>query len=195
MIQQTETIANYHIVISGFLQTEGKPNGMIRLWRDLHKSHAGPDTLVLLRTWNDNMNTLAEFIWRLAADNVSVKIYGYSWGGAAAMRLARGLQRRGINVLNMVLSDAVYRHGYWLGNWRALVPFSCLTVPSNVKVVQWFRQQGELWRISGHTVIAEDPNKTWILPAHIALCSHAYMDDLPVFHTQVEFVADNCVRP
>ena len=192
MIQQVETIKNYHVVISGFLQTEGKPNGMIRLWRDLHRAQSGPDTLVLLRTWNDAMDTLAEFIWRLAADDVSVKIYGYSWGGAAAMRLAKGLQKRGIGVREMVLSDAVYRHGYWLGNWRALVPFSTLRVPANVECVRWLRQQGGFWKISGHTIVADCPRKTAVLNPILVTCSHTYMDDLPSFHRIAGNVAANC---
>ena len=189
MVNQVNTVRDFHIVISGFLQYEGKPNGMIRLWRELHERHSGPDTFVLMRTWNDNMDTLAELIWRLAADNVRVKIYGYSWGGAASVRLARQLQKRGIDVEAMVLSDAVYRHPYWLGNWRALIPLSKIVIPRNVKYVYWFCQKDSWWKISGHEVIAHSQVNTTVISHGVAHVSHEYMDDLNAFHNASYHVA------
>lgn len=192
MIKQVETVKKFHIVISGFLQYEGRPNGMIRLWRDLSREHAGPNTLVLMRTWDDNMDTLAELIWRLAADDVSIKIYGYSWGGAASVRLARQLHKRGIAVAAMVLSDAVYRHSYWLGNWRAFIPWIKIIIPWNVKYVRWFRQKSSWWKISGHEVIAHFPDTTTVIAHDVASVSHAYMDDLLAFHLTARAVAEFC---
>ncbi|KKM24471.1 hypothetical protein LCGC14_1604750 [marine sediment metagenome] len=132
MIRHTQQFKKFHIVISGFLQNEGKPNGMIRLWSDLYKEHACHDTLVMMKTWNDNMDSLAEFIWRMAEENAIIKVYGYSWGGAAAIKLAKSLGKRGLKISAMVLSDAVYRHSYWLGNWRAFVRCFKITIPTNV---------------------------------------------------------------
>lgn len=191
MIRQVDTVKTFHIVISGFLQYEGKPNGMIRLWRDLYRRHAGSNTMVLLRAWNDDVAALAELIWRLAARDVQVKIYGYSWGGAASVRLARQLHMRGIDVAAMVLTDAVYRHSYWLGNWRAFVRRSKLRIPCNVKIVHWFFQFDKWWKISGHHVVTNSPDITRVFEYPEARVSHTYMDDLPAFHSVSHTVA-NC---
>lgn len=190
MIKQPKEVDSFHIVISGFLQYEGKPNGMIRLWRELHEAHANPNTLVLLRTWNDNMKNLAEFIWRLGSEYPSVKIYGYSWGGAASVKLAKCLNRRGMVVSHMVLSDAVYRHTYWLGNWRALVPWSEIKIPSNVKVVDWFRQKDKWPKLSGHKVVAKEPTQTIVNEGKMGNCSHTYMDELYAFHKKALSVSN-----
>ncbi len=135
------------------------------------------------------MDTLAELIWRLATDTVSVKIYGYSWGGAASVRLARQLHKRGIEVEAMVLSDAVYRHSYWLGNWRAFFPRIKIVVPWNVKRVYWFFQKDSWWKISGHWIIAHFPDATTVFEYPKASVSHAYMDDLRAFHSVSDTVS------
>ena len=182
-------IRSWHIVLSGFLQREGSPNGMVRLYSHLHAEHAGPDCMVELRTWNDSMASLAEKIWLLRPANMPVvKIYGYSWGGANAIVLANELGKRSIGVKSMVLSDAVYRHRYRLGSWRALWPFSTLWVPPNVVSVWWYRQTKNL--PSGHEVVAVDPKRTWISNgAIIENTTHQYMDDSPEFHRTAMEVA------
>lgn len=182
-------IRAWHVCVAGFLQTEGEPTGIVRLWRRLHQQHSDPRTRVELRSWADRTDTLAELIWRLRPDNHPplIRLYGYSWGGAACVRLARDLQKRGLPVASMVLSDAVYRHPYWAGNWRAFVPLSRLVVPANVREVFWFRQQNN-WP-SGHTLVAAYP-QTVIHPAHvIGWFGHQYMDDLDEFHRLAEHVA------
>ena len=110
-------IHDWHVVISGFLQDEGQPTGMVRLWRLLGERHSAADVRVELRSWNVNWRQLAELIWRMQPgagrncfDPPRVKVYAYSWGaGWGAMQLARQLRRRGIGVAAMVLSDPVYR--------------------------------------------------------------------------------------
>lgn len=203
-------IHNWHIVISGFLQNEGKPTGMVQLWRELHKEHAGPDTCVALRTWRDDMNALAEMIWRLRQKDEPthllsfqpwVYIYGYSWGGTTAVHLARQLQRRGIPVRAMVLSDAVYRHRYFAGNWRALVPGSEIIIPKNVQEVIWFVQRQPLFRCRrpfinprGHKLVCENPQVTKKHRSQrVRMVDHAYMDDVSVFHLAAHGVAKRAV--
>ena len=179
-----EPITKWVIVIAGYLQSEGTPNGMIALWRDLHARQAGPSTRVEFRAWDDRPGPLAELIWRLRPrDGVpEVLIAAYSWGGASAQNLARELGRRGLSVDHMLLSDAVYRHAYWLGNWRALVPWSVIEIPANVERVTWFRQYSD--RPQGHDLRAADPSATRIDEAQTFAVSHTYMDDLPAFHYQ-----------
>ena len=191
MTQQTKRFKKFHIVISGFLQTEGKPNGMVRLWSNLYAEHACEDTLVMMKTWNDNMDSLAEFIWRMAEEGAIIKVYGYSWGGAASVKLAKALKKRGLKIHAMVLSDAVYRHLHWLGNWRAFVKCFKMVIPSNVVAVWWFRQKSKFGRLSGHDIVSEWSNDgvAWLAKPVWCNCSHQYMDDNRLFHEKVLQVA------
>jgi pimeloyl-ACP methyl ester carboxylesterase len=184
------TISQWHIVIGGFRQTEGKPTGMVELWRRLHALHAKPGVSVELRAWNDNWRDLAELIWRVQPldEPVSVKVYAYSWGGGwGAMQLARELGRRGVHVAWMVLSDPVYRSPWLATRWLALVPWRSILVPPNVRVVHWFRQKVSL--PAGHALRAERRQKTLITPPVWAEVSHLYMDDLRLFHRECERVS------
>jgi len=237
---QLSTIKTWHVVISGFLQRQGAPNGMLSLATELHRTYAGPECMVEMRLWDESMAGLAEKIWllrpqvgsrksdvggvcpvlqrtlsivqarqhmdscptcqqRLArrrdakasdlpaptsdfpttSDFPSIKIYGYSWGGAAAIRLAGELHKRGLPVDNLVLSDPVYRHWYWAGNWRAFWPFSKLYVPVNVARVDVFSQRQNL--PSGHEVVALDPEQTIVTNRGVLGVNHQYMDDHPRF--------------
>lgn len=181
-------ISHWHIVISGFLQKQGAPNGMLRLATELHKELAGPETMVELRLWNESMAGLSEKIWLLRPKkSPRVRIYGYSWGGAAAMKLAAELRQRLIPVETMVLADPVYRHGYWLGNWRAFMPCSTLRVPPNVRRVYWYRQTMNWPR--GHQPVAIDPDRTTISNGALVDATHQYMDDAGVFQRKAMEVA------
>ncbi len=183
-------IRAWHIVIGGFLQTEGKPTGMVRLWRRLHQQHAQAGVCVELRAWNENWRDLAELIWRVQPDEeqVVVKVYAYSWGaGWGAMQLARQLARRGVPVAWMVLSDPVYRAPWLLLRWLALVSGRTIRVPTNVRVVHWFRQRTSM--PAGHALYAQHKERTIITPAIWAEVSHQYMDDLRLFHHECERVA------
>ena len=165
--------------------------GMVQLWRDLHWVHAGPNTCVTLRAWNSDWNALAELIWRISRGQPMprIAIYGYSWGGMSAVILARQLQRRGIKVQWMVLSDPVYRHWYPLGNWRTLVPWSEIIVPTNVDWVDSFRQRTSWLR--AHRVVAADSRETHVSAPWMARhIDHRHMDDLVEFQKRCKEVAN-----
>lgn len=170
-----------HVVVSGFLQRYGDRNGMARLWRALHEC-ASEDTAILHCTWNDDFRDTAEFVWRYRAtqgEPTRIALYGYSWGVAGCIRLARELQKRGMGVDYLVSSDGVYRHWYPLGSWRAMVSWSRLVVPANVANVFWFRQRSNL--PAGHDIVAEDRTKTQVLNPVTLTRTHQYMDDAPEF--------------
>lgn len=192
-------VRRWHIVISGFLQNEGRPTGMVRLWRWLGQEHSGPESCVELRSWNDNFRDLAELIWRVqpAAPEESgptVMIYAYSWGaGWGAIELARQLRKRGIPVAAMVLSDPVYRSPWRSLAWLAMVSWSSIRVPANVRRVTWFRQR--MNRPAGHRLVAADPAATEIAPPVLAHVTHQYMDDLRSFHLECERVARTTHAP
>lgn len=175
-----QPVKEWHIVLSGFRQRQGDVNGMVLIWQDLKR--AIPNHAVLqLHSWNCNVPDLAELIARLAPDDAQprVNIYGYSWGGQSAVHLAHQLRRRGVGVAHMVLSDAVYRHWYPLGWWRAFVPWRSLRVPENVQRVTHFRQRESF--PMGHTVVADNPGRTKLDPVQWLKTDHCWMDDAPQF--------------
>lgn len=180
-------IYHWHIVIAGFLQDEGKPTGMVRLWSEL-REHCSPECCVELRNWDDNWRQLAELIWRLQPDDGPVvKIYAYSWGGASAMILARELRDRGIGVDWIVLSDPVYRPRWWFRLWRIVWGNPRIKVPDNVRNVSRFYQKRNWPR--GHRLALDDYTKTKATVRKELNVVHPYMDDAREFHAECQRVA------
>lgn len=176
------TITRWIVVIGGFLQNRGKPTGIVRLWSDLH-CHRDEHTELLLLNWSDDPREYAGLIWALAQEHdrpVTVLVFGFSWGGQTAINLCRELQRRGLQVRHLVLSDAVYRHWWLPRRWTSLLRWVLLTVPANVRHVTWFRQRFTVPR--GHEVVAEDPKRTLVERARVLQLDHVYMDDAREFH-------------
>lgn len=173
----------WHICISGFLQDEGRPTGIVKLWNELHRRHASADCCVQHRSWHDDMNALAELIWRLrpSADEggPAIGIYAYSWGGWTAVELCRQLLRRGLRVSTLVLSDPVYRGPRWCRWWRALCSTSTIVIPRNVDICWSYYQRVNL--PCGHTLVAESKRTAMYAP-HKLDVAHEYMDDAEAFH-------------
>ena len=180
-------IDKWLICISGFLQDEGKPTGMVDLWASLHHLHSGPTTRVELRSWDDDWNAVAEFIWRQRppGNGLDVCIFAYSWGGPSAMELARQLGRRGISVRRMVLSDPVYRCLWRL--WRVFFRWPTITAYPTIRRVTGFRQHQD-WP-EGHTVVAADPKLTVIDEPVVLNRGHTFMDDAPEFRLACLYAA------
>lgn len=172
-------IAEWHILLSGFLQRAGDINGVVLIWDELRK--LVPEAEVQLHGWDANLPDLAELIARLSPSFTGprVNLYGYSWGGQSAVLLARELRRRGVVVQHLVLSDAVYRHWYRLGWWRAFLPGVRIIVPDNVRRVTHFRQRQS--RPKGHAVTAENPGRTMMDPVVWLPVDHMWMDDAAEF--------------
>lgn len=170
-------------VVGGRLQTLGSSNGSIQMWHQLECEFARPcEQYVQFLRWRDNMSDVAEHAWQLRPlgnpSNMTVIICGYSWGGFSATLLAKQFRRRGVKVKHMILCDAVYRHWYHLGQWRALVPWSTINIPDNVKNVAWAVQRNSL--PSGHTVKACDSVKTAMSHYPVLLeAEHNYADEDP----------------
>ena len=183
-------IRDWHIVIGGFLQHMGRPHGMIRLWREI-RDLSNEYTEVMLLSWNDNMSHIAEFVWRACeetdgARDAKVRIYGYSWGGSSAVRLARELAARGLGVDWLVLSDPVYRHWYKVGRWRAFWPWRRIYIPHNVRNVAWYRQQTN-WPRS-HALVWNSQSTHMSGPITLKV-THQYMDDALAYHRRAHQIA------
>ncbi len=190
MKKTKDEIHKWLICISGFLQDEGKPTGMVRLFTALHAAHASPGTRLELRCYNDDWNALAEFIWRLRPTGAPpvIRIFAYSWGGTGALNLARELDRRGLKVDHIVLSDAVYRSDWLINRWLAMTPLPVLEVPLNVRQVTLYRQNRNL--PAGHDVVPLNRMTTiHRQSAPFEKVDHEYMDDLNKFHRTAMEVA------
>lgn len=173
-------IERWIVCVSGFCQDESKPSGMMRLWRDVHhevhRNSTNANSVVIPKTWRVDADALAEWMWRTrpVGHPPVIDIVGYSWGGAAAVRLCNALGRRGQKVRNLILCDAVYRHPYWLGNWRAFMPGIPLVVPGTVQNLWTFKQDTNWPR--GHRVICARPT-VFHGNTMIRDVTHQYIDD------------------
>jgi thioesterase domain-containing protein len=186
-------IHNWHILYSGFRQHAGLQTGMSRLWYEIRADLASPDTCVELRPWDEEYANMAEFV-KLCQNETPPRIvlYGYSWGGFTATLLAKELQRRSLDVDHLVLCDAVYRHWYMLGWWRAFAVWKKIKIPANVRRVTWFRQQQSWPR--GHALVAED-KATLIDPVRMLHADHVWMDDDPEFRKIAKQIAHGTLAP
>lgn len=145
-----------------------------------------------LYSWDDDMGDKAEKIFRFRPDrsaDLDIRIAGYSWGGYSAVALSRQLQQRGLPVAQLILSDPVYRHGYWLGQWRALCPGSKIRLPPNVLQAAYFVQAQSMPK--GHKLLPNKVSKTEMWGPVLLKRDHRYMDDAPEWHDMVlqEFAA------
>lgn len=185
-----EPITTWHIVISGFLQTEGRLTGCLLLWRQLQIAYASKHTAVELRSWDSNWKDLAEVIWRFRPDDTEPLVYvsAYSWGaGYGFVKLAQALIQRGIHIQHAVLSDPVYRSRLVSFRWRSLFGTPTIVVPRNVREVSWWFQRQD--RPYGSLLKAEREPSTFIHDGIEVDRSHVYMDDLEAWHARALSVA------
>lgn len=184
-------ITRWHVVASGFTQTERTWHGMVRLWRDLHARLATAEDVVSLRTWNSDWAALAEHIFLVQqnqGERIKVACYAYSWGCSGVMRLARELNKRGIPVESMVLSDPIYRSRWMTFAWLAMVSWKRVVVPDNVRMVRWFYQRQNLPKSQG--IVAQDTKRTMIFEGTELNRTHEYMDDSGQFHQTCHAAAE-----
>lgn len=171
------------VCISGYLQPEDKPTGMLRLWERLG-AFRSPDIVVALRPWNSDWKQVAENIFEVSAgSSVRVLIFAYSWGaGFGFVQLSRELGKRGIDVESAVLSDPVYRSRWFprLLAWLALTRFFSIPVPRNVREVAWlYQRENRPW---GRQLRKASGARTVVGPGIRLERIHQYMDDAEPFH-------------
>lgn len=182
-----------HVVIAGFTQTRNRWHGMLALYEQMlaERGHDGLVTRVWFQRWYDDWRNIAEHAWLIGdhhKQRVQACVYAYSWGaGWGAMRFAHYLDRNGIKVGVMVLSDPVYRHPLfngvpllqYVGQWRAMFPGSAkIKVPPNVGEVFCYFQRKN--RPSGHDLVAVGDTK---IHECVQLdVVHEKMDDDNTFH-------------
>lgn len=184
-LAETPAIHTWHLVIGGFRQTAGEPTGMQSLFKTMHHRFSGRGIQVLPLEWNSRFDDVAELIrWTSSgAARTRITMASYSWGTTGARNLSRELNKRGFKVQSLVSSDGVYRHGYWAGQWRALVPWSTIYMPSNVKEVEYYIQRDDLL-LKGHKIEPVPGNATPKVCRPIVLDGrvHSFMDESEEFH-------------
>lgn len=184
----------FHIGISGFLQSEGKENGILNLTEKLSAAGFNRHAVrVWYRPWNSDWAEVAEHIWNIGQKSdvgIDVNIFAYSWGvGWGSMQLATELGKRGIDVQHLVSCDGVYRHPqFWL-RWLSLTKRNAslapvIRVPSNVLEVHPFHQRQN--RPQGHELVATSTAQR-IHRSIERTRTHQFMDDDAAFH-------DRCLR-
>lgn len=180
-----DPLQNFIVFIPGYLQSRATTNqGLTLLTHEfIHTYERTGLAQIELNEWNSDWEAQAEYIARLSAGcKPTILIVAYSWGaGFGAMRLARALRDRGIEITCAILSDAVYhfgprwthtRFGLWTAQVKAYYPyFRCtaslveqgwlpprpkIVVPTNVIRVEWFLQKNSPLR--GHELVWEDSN-------------------------------------
>ena len=203
-----------HAVIGGATQGRKRWHGMLTLHEKLIQELSEYDpkkNRIWFFRWCADWYSVAEHVWLLGQrynEPVQVCVYAYSWGaGWGARKLAEYLDRADIDVRAMVLSDPVYRHWYFAGNWRAFWPWSKIRIPANVQELWVFYQRLAIWwnNPRGHSVKCEAPlvqEVETILPVRTVKKDrtvlhkpkkvdvvHTKMDDLWAFHKLVIEVA------
>lgn len=177
-------LSSWHICISGFTQHAGRMSGLMRVWLALSAAVASNTVRVELRPWNEDWPRFAEWVWLTWQEQggppPTICVYAYSYGaGWGFVRLARELEKRGLQIHRAVLCDGVYRHRYWLGAWRSFWPLSRIMVPANVRDVRWFYQRRNLPQ--GHQVVAENRARTIVHGGVEIVATHQYADDSMAF--------------
>lgn len=170
---------NWIYITTGNLQHQGTPTRLVSLYAETLSAYGGNGNIIRLKTWNDAWAHEAEFLYTVCTKKEDPRILyiGYSWGaGWGGVRLAKHLLDKGIEIDRMVLIDPVYRHPYFLGNWRALISAYPITIPRNVKRVTWFRQN-ESFFIKGHNLRIPNGSETIIDDPIWLNIPHSAMDD------------------
>ena len=136
-------------LISGFTQTEETWNGVQELREKIlaeTDDYSALAVRVRLDTWNADWKAIARQIYMLRQryhrEPFVVLAFCYSWGvGNGLVKLAKQLDRYGVDVAHAVVSDGVYRHGFTLGNWRVILGDARIRLPANVKAIEGFYQE------------------------------------------------------
>lgn len=186
-------IRTWHIIISGYTQTEGRLHGCQRLWLDMMQL-ANPRTVVIQPAWNHDFSGLASRIQNASASDRRVLVYAYSWGcGNGLIKLAAELRSRAIDIDHAVLSDPVYhsqKFESWPGVGHLMRGLGVLmqrkiAVPLNVRRIDWFRQTENIPKGCDLSVAANTKLSNPVVLDY----PHEAMDDAPEWHKRCLEVA------
>jgi pimeloyl-ACP methyl ester carboxylesterase len=135
-------------LISGFTQSEEQWNGVQELREKLLSElddYSSLSVRIRLDVWKSDWYAIARQIYmlreRYPQEPFRVVAFAYSWGvGNGLVRLAKNLDRFGVDIDHAVVSDPVYRHWFSPGNWRAMWGDRRIVIPANVQRMEGFYQ-------------------------------------------------------
>lgn len=168
------------VIFGGRLQQAGLPRVAEALYE---RYDSRRECRIYNRPYFTDIQALATEMRIAHAPGSDIRIFGYSWGGDAAIDLARELRRSFHEVRNLCLFDPVPRR-------FGFIPFGGLVVPGNVRYVDVLRQgnaRGLRRIVNGRKVRLADKKLT-TLRRDIILeggGEHEYLDDHPKVLTTV----------
>ncbi len=188
----TTKLGKFFVCISGFTQTRGTYHGVLSLREQLIQEGLSchEDSRVWLLTWKENFERIATEMLNVCAHHGMkpvVMITGYSYGGWGALQLAKELNKHGIIVHTMILSDPVGRPWYWPRPLPAVTSLLGrnyafkLHVPPNVKSLHSYFQRTN--RPQGHQLVTTNGTAE-TAPIELQY-PHSRMDDAKEYHGKV----------
>ena len=180
-----------HQCISGFTQNMQTLHGVLKLSERMRRPESGIvdccSRRLYYNRWNDDWSKIAEHYWNISdiyLEPLTICVYAYSWGaGWGAMQLAKHLDKAGMKIRVMVLSDPVYRHPLLSLRWLSLLKRDSsfapiIKVPKNVKEIFHFYQRLNV--PAGHKLSVT--GETLLRPGMELHRIHQKMDDAWEFH-------------
>jgi hypothetical protein len=179
-------------LISGYTQTEETWNGVQELREKLLAElddYSALSVRVRLDKWHADWKEVARQLYmlreRYPAEAFTVIVFAYSWGvGNGLVKLAKHLDRFGVDVTHAVVSDPVYRHWFNIGNWRVIMGDSRIVLPASVKCAEGFFQRTS-YPMGRKPVSDTDVCTKW----ELLRLPHAEMDDARAWHQRCIEVA------
>ncbi len=183
--------AFFYICISGFTQTRGTFHGILKLREELlvagHSS--GTCSRVWYLPWTSDWGQVASdlsIVCNRYGFKPLVLIAGYSYGGWGAIQLAIALMKVGIDVQDMILSDAVARPWYWPRPLPALTSmlgrswsFPMQIPPNVIRLHEYYQQED---RPQGHRLLFGEETALQTSVKLWKIGGHQEMDDVLEFH-------------
>lgn len=200
------------ITIPGFRQDDGPKSGLAKLHGKLIERYPGRNHVypVALRTWDDDMWTLAAHI--VDRDPDVTVVVGYSYGcGWGTPQLAEALAQYGRKIDLLCAIDPVPRFRFLPAKAISLTRWGKYKVPHNViDCIYWRQVNGSPFgRVPDHPVERLQCGGVWGTSGNLAkhatyferACrhysrdSHADLDDRPDIHARIIELIDERIDP
>ncbi len=186
---RVEPVSRWIICFAGFGQNAGRLTGIERLQDALRREYADDDTVVLLKSWDDNAEHLVERICnrRPKEKPPEVVVIGYSLGGWKAVEFCNEAIKKDVVVESLFLCDAVWKSRFPFLLWLSYFWPLELVVNSGVKRLAIWRQIRD--RPTGSAIRFSQATKL-IKPTYVTrMTGHSDMDDLADFQKTVMLYA------
>ena len=178
-----EKITQWTILITGWSQDEGTPHttGLERLYYRIKRTYTDRRHEILLKSWADDMDALADRICNHSQARPWIILVGYSYGGQSAINLCKELSLRGQSVGYLILIDAIARPWLILKWWLSLTGWLRLVIPPNVENCWAWRQCTNIPK--GHSITVS--RRTKMHGPYTLSVAHEFIDEQAEIHAKV----------